>query len=175
MSDNIILIHAPMLTLSSAPPPHLSPQAFSAAFSTLGLLSAGQLGEAVAFVGRHPDALTSMLTLSAAATLGQLFISHTIKTFGALLFATVMTTRQFLSILLSCVIFAHPLSLGQWAGTGLVFGALYYKTLAKKGEAPGSAKAGAAGAGADTELGRAPAAPEAAPLVAGAEPVALKA
>jgi adenosine 3'-phospho 5'-phosphosulfate transporter B2 len=45
---------------------------------------------------------------------GSLFISFTIKTFGALIFATIMTTRQFLSILLSCFLFLHPLSLGQW-------------------------------------------------------------
>ena len=45
---------------------------------------------------------------------GALFISYTIKTFGSLIFATIMTTRQFLSILLSCLLFAHPLSLGQW-------------------------------------------------------------
>ena len=45
---------------------------------------------------------------------GQLFIIHTIKAFGALTFATVMTTRQFVSILLSCALFAHPLTLGQW-------------------------------------------------------------
>jgi adenosine 3'-phospho 5'-phosphosulfate transporter B2 len=43
-----------------------------------------------------------------------------------------MTTRQFLSILLSCLLFLHPLSLGQWMGTVLVFGALYYKTLSSK-------------------------------------------
>lgn len=48
--------------------------------------------------------------------------SHTIKTFGALLFATVMTTRQFISILLSCILFAHPLTGGQWLGTIMVFG-----------------------------------------------------
>ena len=40
-----------------------------------------------------------------------------------------MTTRQFLSILLSCLLFLHPLSFGQWIGTGLVFGALYYKVF----------------------------------------------
>lgn len=115
-------------------------QAFSAAFSTLGLITAGQLGEAVSFVMRHPDCLTSILTLSAAATVGQLFISHTIKTYGALLFATVMTTRQFISILLSCVLFAHPLSMGQWAGTVVVFGSLYYKTLSKKDHGEKEAK-----------------------------------
>lgn len=107
-------------------------QSFSAGFSILGLLTAGQLGPAFAFVARHPDALASILTLSAAATVGQLFISHTIKTYGALVFATVMTTRQFISILLSCILFAHPLSAGQWVGTGAVFGALYYKALSKK-------------------------------------------
>jgi hypothetical protein len=62
------------------------------------------------------------MMLSGAATIGQLFISHTIKSFGALLFATVMTTRQFLSILLSCLLFAHPLTAGQWMGTVMVFG-----------------------------------------------------
>ena len=107
-------------------------QSFSAGFSILGLLTAGQLGEAFSFVLRHPDALGSIMTLSAAATIGQLFISHTIRTYGALLFATVMTTRQFISILLSCILFAHPLSGGQWLGTAGVFGALYYKTLSKK-------------------------------------------
>ena len=107
-------------------------QAFSAGFSLLGLVTAGQLGDALSFVARHPEALTSILTLSAAATVGQLFISHTIKTYGALIFATVMTTRQFISILLSCILFAHPLTGGQWVGTAAVFGALYYKTFAKK-------------------------------------------
>ncbi len=127
-------------------------QAFSAGFSTLGLISAGQLGDAISFVMRHPDALGSILTLSAAATIGQLFISHTIKTYGALLFATVMTTRQFISILLSCILFAHPLSLGQWGGTVVVFGALYYKTLSKKTESSGEHNPAKAPAN-DTELG----------------------
>jgi adenosine 3'-phospho 5'-phosphosulfate transporter B2 len=77
------------------------------------------------------------LVLSSAATIAQFFISYTIKAFGALLFATVMTTRQFLSILLSCFLFMHPLSMGQTLATGIVFGALYYKNLSlKKNEQP---------------------------------------
>ena len=65
---------------------------------------------------------------------GQLFIYHTIKAYGALLFATVMTTRQFLSILLSCLLFVHPLTAYQWLGTVIVFGTLYYKAFGKKPE-----------------------------------------
>lgn len=45
---------------------------------------------------------------------GQVLIMHTIRCFGALAFATIMTSRQFVSVLASCLIFAHPLSLGQW-------------------------------------------------------------
>jgi hypothetical protein len=55
---------------------------------------------------------------------GQLFILLTIKEFGALLFAAVMTTRQFLSILVSSMLFANPLSRGQW----------YVRTIMMKGD-----------------------------------------
>jgi solute carrier family 35 (adenosine 3'-phospho 5'-phosphosulfate transporter), member B2 len=88
-----------------------------------------QLWPALAFLSRHPACMWNIIILSLAATVGQLFIFHTIKTFGALLFATVMTTRQFLSILLSCFIYGHLLSLGQSMATLVIFGTLYYKNL----------------------------------------------
>lgn len=113
--------------------------AFSALFSTFGLVSSGQLFQALSFVSRHPSGLGGMVALSLSTTVGQFFISYTIKNFGALVFATIMTTRQFLSILLSTVLFLHPLSLGQWAGTGIVFGTLYYKVFAGKKNAGTSA------------------------------------
>lgn len=91
-----------------------------------------QLWPALAFLSRHPDCMWNIMLLSCAATIGQLFIFHTIKSFGALLFATVMTTRQFLSILLSCFMFLHPLSLGQSVATLIVFGTLYYKNLSSQ-------------------------------------------
>eukprot|EP00195_Chlamydomonas_chlamydogama_P011985 CAMPEP_0202894374 /NCGR_PEP_ID=MMETSP1392-20130828/3799_1 /ASSEMBLY_ACC=CAM_ASM_000868 /TAXON_ID=225041 /ORGANISM="Chlamydomonas chlamydogama, Strain SAG 11-48b" /LENGTH=325 /DNA_ID=CAMNT_0049579061 /DNA_START=223 /DNA_END=1200 /DNA_ORIENTATION=- len=105
---------------------------WSSLLSIFGLASSGQLPKAFAFISKHPDALWSIMALSMAATVGALFISYTIKTFGSLIFATIMTTRQFLSILLSCILFVHPLSAGQWAGTVIVFGTLYYQTFAKK-------------------------------------------
>lgn len=103
-----------------------------------------QLVPALEFLGRHPDCLWNIMLLSLAATIAQLFISHTIKTFGALLFATVMTTRQFLSILLSCLLFWHLLSLGQCVATVIVFGAIYYKNFsAQKKAEPKAAPADA--------------------------------
>lgn len=104
---------------------------WSSFMAATGLLTSGQLLPAVAFLWRHPSVVPSMLALSAAATIGQFFITYTIKSQGAHLFATVMTTRQLLSILLSCIIFRHPLTLWQWGSTALVFTALYAKTLTK--------------------------------------------
>ncbi|KAH7839062.1 hypothetical protein Vadar_034433 [Vaccinium darrowii] len=65
------------------------------------------------------------------ATASQFFISYTIRTFGALTFATIMTTRQLVSILLSCVWFVHPLSWEQCIGAVIVFGSLYAKSFLK--------------------------------------------
>jgi adenosine 3'-phospho 5'-phosphosulfate transporter B2 len=89
------------------------------------------MGAAIQFIKDHPEALNDVLILSAASTCGQLCILYTIREFGALLFATIMTTRQFLSILLSCIIFMHPLTALQWLGTGLVFASLYYQAFVK--------------------------------------------
>ncbi|CAI7863063.1 unnamed protein product [Closterium sp. NIES-53] len=64
----------------------------SSVISLLGLRQ--DLSAAIAFIVRHPDCAAHIAVLSVAATISQFFISYTIKTFGALTFATIMTTRQ---------------------------------------------------------------------------------
>ncbi|KAL0729385.1 hypothetical protein Bca4012_025478 [Brassica carinata] len=49
---------------------------------------------AVDFVSRHRDCLVDIALLSTVATASQFFISYTIRTFGALTFAAIITTRQ---------------------------------------------------------------------------------
>lgn len=110
---------------------------FSALVSLFTLISAFQLFPALAFVTKHMDCWFYIILLSIAATTGQFFILYTIKEYGALIFATIMTTRQFLSILLSSLLFAHPLTGGQWGGTTLIFSSLYYKTYSSKQKAKG--------------------------------------
>ncbi|KAG0585417.1 hypothetical protein M758_2G009800 [Ceratodon purpureus] len=100
----------------------------SCVLSMAGLFMQGHWLPALEFLSRHPDCLLDIALLSAAASTSQFFISYTIRTFGALVFATIMTTRQLVSIMLSCVFFGHPPTAPQWAGASLVFGALYFKT-----------------------------------------------
>ncbi|GAV57872.1 UAA domain-containing protein [Cephalotus follicularis] len=97
--------------------------------SFTGLILQGHLLPAIDFVYRHNDCFLDVALLSTVATASQFFISYTIRTFGALAFAAIMTTRQLVSIVLSCLWFAHPLSWEQWIGAVIVFGALYAKSL----------------------------------------------
>lgn len=94
---------------------------WSALLSAGFLLASGQMKPALEFVSRHPESLQLMLLQSCVSTTVQLFISFTIKQYGALNFALMMTVRQFLSIVLSCVIFKHELTILQWYGFRLLF------------------------------------------------------
>jgi len=82
--------------------------------SALGLIVFGKLRAALMFVQKYPEVWWWIIGISLASAAVQFLVTHTIKEYGALVFATVMTTRQWFSILLSCILFAHPLSLGQW-------------------------------------------------------------
>ncbi|KAA8549711.1 hypothetical protein F0562_001271 [Nyssa sinensis] len=104
----------------------------SCILSLTGLILQGHLLKAIDFVSRHNDCFFDVALLSTVATASQFFISYTIRTFGALTFATIMTTRQLVSILLSCVWFAHPLSWEQLIGAVIVFGSLYAKNLLRQ-------------------------------------------
>ncbi|CAI7819323.1 unnamed protein product, partial [Closterium sp. NIES-53] len=88
---------------------------WSALLSLLGLRY--RIVYAIRFITKHPDCFFHIFMLSASATTSQFFISYTIKTFGALAFATIMTTRQLLSILLSSILYGPPLTFGQYGGT----------------------------------------------------------
>ncbi|XP_030506344.2 UDP-galactose/UDP-glucose transporter 5B [Cannabis sativa] len=104
----------------------------SCVLSLSGLILQGHLLPAIEFVSRHNDCFIDIVLLSTVATASQFFISYTIRTFGALTFATIMTTRQLVSILLSCLWFSHPLSWEQFIGAVIVFGSLYAKSFLRK-------------------------------------------
>jgi adenosine 3'-phospho 5'-phosphosulfate transporter B2 len=103
----------------------------SALLSIIALVSSGGLWTAIDFVFKYPPLFFDALVLSLCAMFGQQIIYYIIKDFGALFFATAMTTRQFVGILLSCMLFAHPLTIGQVGGTLVVAGAMYYKVFNK--------------------------------------------
>ncbi|KAL4457385.1 hypothetical protein ABPG75_012250 [Micractinium tetrahymenae] len=133
---------------------------WSAGISLAFLVAGGQLWPAMSFVLRHPSALVYILLLSAVSTAVQLFIFYTIQQYGALHFALIMTIRQFLSIVLSCLVFNHELSPSQWVGTALVIGGLLARGMHRGGldrtsalaKAKGGSGAAVNGSGASPKL-----------------------
>ncbi|RMZ86894.1 hypothetical protein DV736_g5883, partial [Chaetothyriales sp. CBS 134916] len=83
-----------------------------------------ELASAVAFLQRHPRVLYDVLGFCVAGAIGQLFIFATLNRFGSLVLVTVTVTRKMLTMVLSVVWYGKSLTLGQWAGVGLVFGGI---------------------------------------------------
>ncbi len=103
----------------------------SVAISFCGLTVSGGFTESLDFLTEYPRIASDIATLSLSAVAGQFAISYTIQSFGALLYAGIMTTRQFFSVLASDIIFKHGLSVKQWAGAVMVFSALFFKLWRK--------------------------------------------
>ena len=68
-----------------------------------------------------------VVLFSVGNTIGQIFIFQTIRSFGAVVFAIVMNTRIILSILLSCLIYSHPVSSQGLFGLFIVFASVGYR------------------------------------------------
>ena len=100
---------------------------FSSALTLVSMVVRGTLFANLSFLFRHSEFLYHAVLLSVCSAVGQLFIYFTIKEFGPLVFTLIMTTRQALSILLSCIVYGHPLDIQAMLGVGLVFVALFLR------------------------------------------------
>ncbi|CAN8072234.1 unnamed protein product [Agarophyton chilense] len=103
----------------------------SALISIVALVVRGGLWQSIRFINSFPAIIPDICTLSFSAVAGQFAITYTINAFGALLYAAVMTTRQFCSVLASDIIFKHGLTTMQWTGAIMVFAALFFKLWRK--------------------------------------------
>lgn len=96
------------------------------------LFHSGEGLSALAFIMADADAFLHMIILSVTSATGQLFIFYTIKEFGPVVFTIMMTTRQILSLFLSCLMFSHPLGVMGWLGAGFVF-LVVFNRIRRKG------------------------------------------
>ncbi|XP_075984475.1 adenosine 3'-phospho 5'-phosphosulfate transporter 1 [Anticarsia gemmatalis] len=80
----------------------------------------------------HPVFAADCIVLSVSSAVGQLLIYRTIERFGAVVFTIIMTLRQAVSILLSCVVYGHHISGGGALGVLLVFGAVLLRLYCRQ-------------------------------------------
>ena len=105
---------------------------FGTFFSASWVVLSGQLEYAVLFLHRYPKIIPDIIYLSMASALAQVSITYTIRAFGAVTLASVMTVRQVVSISLNAFLFHEPLVALQWVGLSLIllpvfFGGAGYK------------------------------------------------
>merc|ERR1719220_993108 len=100
---------------------------FSIILTSSSLLQQGTFYTSLVFMSQFPAFVFDCVLLSLCSACGQLFIFYTISEFGAIVFVIISTLRQAMAILLSCLIYGHPVTPVGALGVLVVFGAIYLK------------------------------------------------
>lgn len=100
---------------------------FSCLFTASSLFVQSGFLDSIEFAAKHPAFVSDCLLLSVSAAVGQLFIYYTISKFGPVVFTIIMTLRQAVAILLSCVIYKHSISVMGAFGILIVFLAIFLR------------------------------------------------
>lgn len=100
---------------------------FSCLLTSVSLLQQAAFFNGVKFMLQYPSFMFDCLLLSTFSASGQLFIFYTIAQFGAVIFTIIMTVRQGLAILISCVLYSHPISSTGIVGVLIVFAAIFLR------------------------------------------------
>merc|ERR1712020_330967 len=92
---------------------------------SISLIQQGDLFNSLVFMSQYPKFTSDCIILSFCSAAGQLFIYHTIKVFGPVVFIIIMTLRQAIAILLSCYIYGHVITVIGIIGVAIVFSATF--------------------------------------------------
>lgn len=98
---------------------------FSILLTTTSLAQQSHLIPSLLTVLSNASLTRDCLLMSLSSATGQLMIFYTISEFGALAFTFIMTLRQVFAIVLSCLVYGHPLSDSAFAGICIVFVGLF--------------------------------------------------
>ncbi|RWS09187.1 adenosine 3', partial [Dinothrombium tinctorium] len=104
---------------------------YSIMLTFTSLTEQGDLIPALKIIFSSSQLTKDCIMLSICSAIGQLFVFFTISTFGAIVFVTIMTLRQALAILLSCIIYGHSLTTVACIGISIVFITLFVQTYMK--------------------------------------------
>ncbi|KAM0792682.1 hypothetical protein ACM66B_002462 [Microbotryomycetes sp. NB124-2] len=87
------------------------------------------LSSALDFIRHHPLVRVDIILFGLTGAIGQLFIFATLSLYGSLTLVTITVTRKMATMLLSVFVFDHRLTIGQWFGVALVFGAVVMEAM----------------------------------------------
>ena len=85
------------------------------------LYQSGEFLSSFAFLVADSNAFMDMAVLSITSATGQLFIFYTIKELGPVAFTIIMTLRQILSLIISCILYKHSMTIWSTISAITVF------------------------------------------------------
>jgi len=100
---------------------------FSCLLTSVSLLQQGIFYTSLSFMSQYSMFVVDCVVLSLCSACGQLFIYHTISTFGPVVFVIIMTVRQVGAVIISCIKFHHSLDVMAILGVMIVFGAVFLR------------------------------------------------
>lgn len=104
---------------------------FSCLFTVMSLFQQSSFPLIFSFMTQYPRFVIDCLLISICSASGQLYIFYTILKFGPVTFVIIMTIRQGLAILLSCLIYRHQVTIVGILGILLVFGSVFLRIYCK--------------------------------------------
>merc|ERR1719348_1391724 len=100
---------------------------FSCLLTSVSLLQQGVFYTSLAFMSQYPRFMFDCVVLSICSAVGQLFIYYTVITFGPVVFTIIMTCRQVVSVIISCIVYQHSMAPVAIIGILIIFTALFLK------------------------------------------------
>jgi len=100
---------------------------FSCLLTSVSLLQQGIFYSSLLFMSQYSHFVIDCVVLSVCSAMGQLFIYHTISTFGPVIFVIIMTVRQMCAVIISCIQFGHSLAPVAILGVLAIFAALFLR------------------------------------------------
>lgn len=80
-----------------------------------------ELASAVHLLTHFPQVKYDLLGFCACGCFGQLLVFSLMKEFGSLVWICVSVIRKLLTVLISVIMFSHPVNVYQWLGIAIVF------------------------------------------------------
>lgn len=100
---------------------------FSFLLTSVSLLQQGAFYKSLVFMSQFPKFGFDCIILSLCSAVGNLFIYRTINLFGPVAFIIIMTLRQVIAFLLSCIIYGHIVTATGIIGVSVVFSATFLR------------------------------------------------
>jgi len=104
---------------------------FSCLLTSVSLFQQGIFYTSLAFMSQYSRFLLDCIVLSICSAVGQNFIYFTINKFGAVAFTIIMTVRQVVAVILSCIMFQHSMAPVAIVGIFIIFAALFLNIYCK--------------------------------------------